>query len=79
MSNFEQDEIRETIQNLKSHKTPDENGITTEMIQAAGEPAVKVYHQLCNRLYIEERCPEDWGKAIIVSVPKKGSKRDYSN
>jgi len=68
MPDCEQDELREAIQNLKSHKAPGEDDITPEMIRAAGEPAVKAFHQLHNRIYTEEQCPEDWGKAVIVPL-----------
>ena len=36
-------------------------------------------HMLCNQIYYEKECPEDWGKAIIVPLHKKGDRTECSN
>jgi len=46
----------------------------SELLRAGGESTVKVIHQLCNKIYKKEQCPEDWAKAIIFPLRKKNDK-----
>ena len=46
-----------------------------EMIQAGGDTTVKILHHLCNKIYKEEHCPEEWGQAIY----KKSIRRECRN
>ena len=79
MENFLEEEVREAIQALKTRKAPGVDNITSEMLQAGGESSVKMMHTLCNNIYEEKKCPEDWGRAIIVPIHKKGDKKVCSN
>ena len=36
-------------------------------------------HELCNRVWKEEKVPEEWGKAILNTIPKKGDLLDCTN
>jgi len=49
------------------------------MLQAAKASSVEVLHFLLQKIYQEENCPADWGKAVIVPLYKKGNKMKCSN
>jgi len=36
-------------------------------------------HTLCNEVCREGKCPEDWGKAIVIPIHKKEDKTVCSN
>ena len=49
------------------------------MLQVGGEELVHEIHRLCNRAWKEEIIPEQWGRSILVPIPKKGDLSDCSN
>src|SRR6218665_1805274 len=65
------EEVEAAVRNLKKRKSPGEDNITAEMIQAGEESSVEMMYTLCKRIYQEKSCPADWGKAIIVPIYKK--------
>ena len=75
MENFLEEEVREAIQALKTRNAPGVDNIISEMLQAGGESSVKMMHKLCNNIYEEKKCAEDWGKAIVVPIHKKEPKK----
>ena len=79
MDDFLEEEVAAAIKNLKKGKSPGEDNITAEMLQAGEECSVRMMHTLCNKIYQKEQCPADWGKAIIVPLFKKGDKKECSN
>ncbi|CAF5052076.1 unnamed protein product, partial [Rotaria magnacalcarata] len=65
-------EVQTAINSLKRNKSPGSDGITAEMLQAGGEPLSRQIHKLCNKAWHEGTIPEEWGKSILVPIPKKG-------
>ena len=45
------------------------------MIKAGGDDLSRQLHDLCNTVWKEGKVPEDWTKAILVTLPKKGDDR----
>ena len=72
-------EVQAAIQALKRNKTPGSDGITAEMLQAGGEQLARQIHKLCNKAWHEGTIPEEWGKSILVPIPKKGDLSNCSN
>ena len=72
-------EVQTAINSLKRNKSPGSDGITAEMVQAGGEPLSQQIHKLCNKAWHEGTIPEEWGKSILVSIPKKGDLSNCSN
>ncbi|CAM4977713.1 unnamed protein product [Rotaria socialis] len=72
-------EVKEAIYKLKKNKSPGIDEITAEMLQAGGEQLAYKIHELCNRAWKEETILEQWGKAILVPIPKKGDLSVCSN
>ncbi|XP_042876027.1 uncharacterized protein LOC122255792 [Penaeus japonicus] len=66
------DEIREAIKELKHGKSPGNDQVTAERIKNGGENVEIFYHRLCNKIWIENKWPDDWGESVFVPIPKKG-------
>ena len=72
-------EVQEAIHKLKNNKSPGTDEITAEMLQAGGEQLVHEIHELCNKIWKEETIPDEWGKSILVPIPKKRDLSQCSN
>jgi hypothetical protein len=72
-------EVQTAIRALKKNKSPGSDGITAEMLQAGGEPLARQIHMLCNKSWHEGTIPEEWGRSILVPIPKKGDLSNCSN
>jgi hypothetical protein len=72
-------EVQAAINSLKRNKSPGSDGVTAEMLQAGGEPLSRQIHKLCNKAWHEGTIPEEWGKSILVPIPKKCDLSNCSN
>jgi hypothetical protein len=72
-------EVQAAIHSLKKNKSPGSDGITAEMLQAGGEQLARQMHKLCNKAWQEGTIPEEWGKSLLVPIPKKGDLSNCSN
>ena len=72
-------EVQAAIRALKKNKSPGSDGITAEMLQAGGDPLARQIHMLCNKAWHEGTIPGEWGKSILVPIPKKGDLSNCSN
>ena len=68
------DEVGWAIAHLKSGKSPGVDMITAEEIIAAGDIGIDIMHTLCNKIWQEERFPEDWRRSVIIPIFKKKDK-----
>ena len=66
-------EVKEALKKTKSGKTPGIDGIPAELYKADGDVAVKELKRLFNRIWHEEKIPEQWKKGLIVKIPKKAT------
>ena len=73
------EEVEAAIQKLKSQKSPGEDGIPGELIQAGGQVLTKEIHYLCNRIWAEGSIPEEWTRSVLITIPKKGDLSECSN
>ena len=64
-------EVKEALKKTKSGKTPGIDGIPAELYKADGDVAVKELTRLFNRIWHEEKIPDQWKKGLIVKIPKK--------
>ena len=69
---FTLEEVQAAIKHLKNGKTPGIDGIDAEMLQVEPVLAAGYLCTLFNHIRENMRVPDDWKKAIIVKVPKKG-------
>ena len=73
------EEVCTSIARLKSQKAPGVWGVTSEMIKAGGEMAVRWMHSIVNVAWKAGSVPEDWRKFLVIPVHKKGSKVQCTN
>jgi hypothetical protein len=71
-------EVEITFAKLKKHKSPANDQIPAQQIQAGGETLVSVINKLINSFRNKEELPDQWKASIIVPVPKKSDKTDYN-
>ena len=78
-SKIQLEEVRRAVRQMRKGKAPGLCGITAEMLQQTGEVTVKWIHRVVTAVWEIEEIPEDWRKAIIVPLHKKGDKKLCSN
>lgn len=73
------DETLRAINRLKNWKAPGADGIPAKLIKYGGLELHKTIYELCSRIWNEEILPEEWNKAIVIPVHKKGDKISCHN
>ena len=66
------EEVKRAIEKLKNGKSPGCDDITAEMIREGGEESVKIYHQICCKIWKTGIWPKTWKRSIYIPIPKKG-------
>jgi hypothetical protein len=72
-------EVEITIVKLKKYKSPDNDQILEEMIQAGGKSLLFKIQKLRHSLWNKEELLCQWKEAIIVPIHKKGDKTNSSD
>ena len=73
-------EITKAIGQMNSDRASGKDGIPAEVYQAAGPGAIEAFQTIIQRIWEQEKMPEDFRDALIVALYKnKGSKADCSN
>jgi hypothetical protein len=67
-------EVELAIENLKRHKSPGIDQITSELIKAGGRTICSEIHKFINSFLSKEELPEEWKELIIVPNYKKCDK-----
>ena len=67
------------VKSMKRGKAPGIDEITTETIETAGEPMVKMLEKISKKVWHEEKSPKDWSRMLVSHVHKKGDKLDPAN
>ena len=66
------EEVVEAIAKLKSGKAPGVCGIDAEMLKAGGMLAAEWLHRVIEVTWAKGEVANDWKKAVIVPLHKKG-------
>ena len=66
-------EIRNAIKDMKSGKASGIDSIRAEMLKADLSTATRVLTYLFDTIWDKETIPSDWGKGLIIKIPKKGN------
>ncbi|PZC74827.1 hypothetical protein B5X24_HaOG207140 [Helicoverpa armigera] len=73
------EELVQAIKTTKDGKAPGIDQITAEIIKALGEEALKLLHELCNKIWSTGEWPLDWTRSVILPLHKKGSTKVCDN
>ena len=73
------EEVAAAIAKLKGGKALGMCGINAEMLKAGGSVTAEWLHTIVNLMWTKGEVPDDWRKAIIVPIHKKGSELLCSN
>jgi hypothetical protein len=68
-------EVEIAVARLKKYKSPGNDQIPAELIQAGGEILLSAIHKLVNSVWNKEELPDQWKESIIVPVHEKGDKK----
>ena len=55
------------------------DGISVELFQILKDDAVKVLHSICQQIWKTQQWPQDWKRAVFITIPKKGNAKKCSN
>ena len=72
-------EVRLVIKQMKKGKAPGPDNITLDLIRDADEPIHVRLARLFNECLKKSKTPEEWNKAILILLYKKGDPRDMNN
>jgi hypothetical protein len=72
-------EVEIAIAELKNYKSPGNDQIPAELIQARCEILLSAIHKLINSVWTKEELPDQWKESIIVPIHKNGGKTRCNN
>lgn len=73
------EEVKEAITKIKLGKAAGYDDISPEMIKNMEERSIEILTKLFNKIWTEEKIPQDWEIGIIMPIFKKGDYRDCRN
>ena len=73
------DEVKKALTNLKKHKSAGPDGIVADVLQAGGSRLEEELYEIMNKVWQEEGIPTEWARSTIVTIPKKGDRKECAN
>ncbi|KGL72651.1 RNA-directed DNA polymerase from mobile element jockey, partial [Tinamus guttatus] len=75
----EEDWVREHLRNLDTHKSMGPDGMQPRVLQELADVIAKLLSIIFERSWRTGEVPEDWRKASVTPVFKKGKKEEAGN
>ena len=72
-------EVELAVKQLKNGKATGCDDISAEMIKASGELGISLLHKCIVKIWQTGEWPEDWRRAVLIPIPKKGGLQQCSN
>ena len=72
-------EVRKAMRELPNGKSPGFDQIPAELIKVSGEEGEFMMHKLCCKVWNTKQWPEDWRRAVFITLPKKDDLLDCNN
>lgn len=72
-------EVKKAINSLKNWKAHGTDEKPAKLIKYGGEALHQAISELCQNIWNDEEFPEEWNKAIVVPLHKKGDKLNCNN
>ena len=72
-------EVKWALGSITTSKVSGGDGIPVELFQILEDDAVKVLHSICQQIWKTQQWPQDWKRAVFISIPKKSNAKECSN
>ena len=73
------EEVEAAIRKLKNDKAPGTCGTSAELLKVGNLVVVEWLHKIISIAWSTGKAPEDWRRAVIIPIHKKGSRTECSN
>ena len=73
------DEVKWALGSITTNKASGGDGIPVELFQILKDDAVKVLHSICQQIWKTQQWSQDWKRAVIIPIPKKGNAKECWN
>ena len=65
-------EVEKDLDSMKNGKAAGPDGIPAELLKYGGKPMIEVMHKVIQWVGETDEIPEEWGKAAVINLYKKG-------
>ena len=72
-------EVKMAIKKMKNGKAAGDDNLPADIMKKLGEEEMIWLTKLINLAWTKKEVPEDWGRAVICPIHKKGDKADCNN
>ena len=72
-------EVKWTLGSKTTKKASGGDGIPVELFHILKYDAVKVLYSICQQIWKTQQWPQDGKRSVLISIPKKGNAKEYSN
>ena len=69
-------EVKWALQSIFMNKGSGGDGIPVELFQILRDDAVKVLHSICQQIWKNQQCSQDWKRSIFIPIPKKANAKE---
>ncbi len=73
------EEVLVALRKLRTNKAPGNSDVSAELLQSGGDALLDVFSDLMTEVWRQERMPEEWRKAVICPIFKKGDASRVQN
>ena len=72
-------EVKQALGSINTNKASGCDRILVELFQTLKDDAVKVPHSIRQQIGKLQQWPQDWKRSLFISIPKKGTAKEFSN
>ena len=72
LADVSREEVEKALHGMKNGKAAGPDGIPAELLKYGGQAMVDVMHKLVQQIWDKDEIPEEWGKAAVINLYKKG-------
>ena len=72
-------QVKWALGTIVTNKAVRSDEIPVELFQILKDDAVKVLHSVCQKIWKTQQWPQDWGRTVFITIPKKGNAKECSN
>ena len=72
-------EVKWALGSITTSKASGGDAIPAKVFQILKDDAVKVLHSICQQIGKTQHWPQDWKRAVLIPIPKKGDDKECSN